>query len=174
MDYTRLAILCPLAHTLRYRHVETRDEKILEDSETLANEIITSTKSFKPGVSGRDDYFIMLGKTALSKILRSKYLLNGDVEYLDKAIQHVQECLQLRSQMLLSEASYFLDSVNQYALMMRSRFDEYGELRDLDIAIESIKDFLNGMLHFNFSSPLLSYVSRFLSTCHQARNLLFP
>lgn len=161
MDDTRLAVLCPLAHALRFRHVETRDEKILEDSTTLANEIITSTKPFKPGESPRDDYFIISGKTALSKSFRSKYLLKGDVGCLDKAIQHVQECFQLRSQMSLSKASV-LDLVNQYALMMRSRFDEYGELRDLDIAIESIQDFLNGMLHFNFSSPQLSYVSRFL------------
>ncbi len=173
MDRTRLEILCPLAHALRFRHVETRDEKILDDSNNFANEIITSTKSFKPGESRGDDYFIISGKTALSKILRSKYLLNGDVGYLDKAIHHVQECFQLRPQMLLSEASDFLDLVNQHALMMRSRFEEYGELRDLDIAIESIQDFLNGMLHFNFSSPLLSYVSRFLSKCLQARNLLF-
>ena len=174
MDNTRLEILCPLAHALRLRHVETRDEKILEDSKTLANEIIASTKSFKPGEDSGDDYFIISGKTALAKTLRSEYLLKGDVGCLDKAIQHIQECYQLRSQIPASEATHFVDLVNQYALMMRSRFAEYGELRDLDIAIESIQDFLNGTLHFNFSYPLLSYVSRFLLKRLQARNLLFP
>ena len=78
------------------------------------------------------------------------YLLNGDVEYLDKAIEYIQECFQLQSQKPLSEAHDFVDLVNSFALMMRSKFDEYGELRDLDIAIEHIQDFLNGMMLFIF------------------------
>ncbi|KAL8720406.1 MAG: hypothetical protein Q9225_002726 [Loekoesia sp. 1 TL-2023] len=142
VDHTRTEILCQLAHKLRFRHVQTRDEKILDDSITFANEIISSVTPFNPGRSPENKFYIS-GKTALAKASRSKYFLNGDVENLDKAIEYVQECLKLQSQLPFSKANNSVDLVNQFALMMRSRFDEYGELRDLVLAIEHVQDFLN-------------------------------
>jgi hypothetical protein len=150
MDDTRIKVLCGLAHLLRSRHLETFDEAILDDCITFATEVIASTTPFNPE-SGLKSKYHVDGRTTLAKALRSKYQLHGDVENLDKAIEHVQESMYLQSQIPFSTRNDAVELVNQFALMMRSRFDERGELGDLDTAIQYVQGILKGQFP-NFSS----------------------
>ena len=136
-------MLCGLAHLLRARHLQILNEEILDDSIFFANKAIELTTPFNPESIDRAGYHVD-GMIALAKALRSKYQLHGDVENLDKAIELAEESMQFQSQIPSSTKKDSLELVNQLALMMRSRFDERGELGDLDIAIQCIDNFLKG------------------------------
>lgn len=78
-----------------------------------------------------------------ANVLKSQYQLHGTFGALEKAIEVIQEAMQLEGQDRLMNFERTVVGLNQFALMMRLRYFETGEINDLDTCLQRIKSFLD-------------------------------
>ena len=142
---TRLAVLCNLSARLRGEYLSKRREDFLEDAITFAT-AATDASPFDRAVqkAGYERNIQSAVRLNLSKALKSKYQMHGDFGNLERAIALVQEAMDIYAASALPDQDQQVSLVNDFALMMRLRYIETGELGDLDIGIARIRGILQG------------------------------
>jgi len=140
----RCRLLCNLTFKLRNVYLERRDEKWLADALFMATAAVEATTlvDSAPDTNGGDSFksSALLG---LANVLKSQYQLHGTFETLEKAIETIQEAIQLESQKPFTDLRQRAGYLNQLALMMRLRYMKTGEINDIDAGIQQIKNFLD-------------------------------
>ncbi|KAK6544787.1 hypothetical protein TWF694_001470 [Orbilia ellipsospora] len=143
LETPRTSVLCNLAGCLRSCYLETRDEDMLDDSYLVASAAVDATPLPKemPTKPGANRYYVA-ARLHLANTLKSKYQMRGGFNDLEAAIQCVQEAMEIHAKAFFGDVTAAASCINQFALMMRLRYIETGEINDLEVGIQRIESFL--------------------------------
>jgi hypothetical protein len=108
---------------------------------TAAVEATTLVDSAPDAKGG--DAFKSSALFCLANVLKSQYQLQGTFGTLEKAIETIQEAIQLDSQKSFADFGRRAGYLNQLALMLRLRYMNTGEINDIDAGIQQIETFLD-------------------------------
>jgi hypothetical protein len=169
-------IILQLSKLLSARFLVTRSPSDLEESETLARELVRDFRGDpddgnprqgrgpqriqdeeeareRPKESEdfhRPDAESVLAKAALARSLRLKYKFhNGTLDDLDGAVRLLEDALR-RAKRVVEFSKIDMDNMaNDWGLLMRARYSALGELSDLDSGIQIMLSALEGTSIFS-------------------------